>query len=413
MDHDMALLLDCFRMRPQEAKTARLSGFTQADWEQILTAAYQHRVVPILFHTLKPFFPDLDIPKDIRLKMRHAFYTSTARNMRLYRELSKAIALFNNRGIPVILLKGAHLAELVYDNIGLRGMCDVDLLVKKEDLMSVDHELLTLGSAPEARNLMIAQHNYSFGYKLPPSGLSLEVHWTLNSPGSTCRVDVGGLWSRAQSVTLAKDQAWALSAEDLLLHLCLHTAKHALVMDLRMLYDIGEVLRCYGASLDWTAVGARARQWSIQRAVYVFLRLAGELLGAAVPENRLAALHPDNFDEHYLELVQRHMFSSGEDSGPSMTTQSAAQFWGHKGLAGKIEMMRDRFRFSREIVSLKYPSLADSWRIRLVYYPLRLRDLMLWHGASLWRLANGDPKARAAAVHVNEITALREWLMSG
>jgi len=45
--------------------------------------------------------------------------------------------------------------------------------------------------------------------------------------------------------------------------------------------------------------------------------------------------------------------------------------------------------------------------------PLAFCNVLLRHGATLWGLVRGDPKTRTAAEHTNEVTALREWLMSG
>ncbi len=67
--------------------------------------------------------------------------------MRLYRELAQVVRACNDAGVPVILLKGAHLAEAVYGNIALRPMVDVDLLVKQADLMRVHDILIGQGYA--------------------------------------------------------------------------------------------------------------------------------------------------------------------------------------------------------------------------------------------------------------------------
>jgi hypothetical protein len=61
---------------------------------------------------------------------------SALRNMRRCHELSKVLRILQNDGIPVIVLKGAALAEVVYGNIALRSMSDVDLLVKKGSIKS-------------------------------------------------------------------------------------------------------------------------------------------------------------------------------------------------------------------------------------------------------------------------------------
>ena len=64
--------------------------------------------------------------------MRSIYYNSAARNMRLYKQLENFLDKFATEKIPVIMLKGAHLAWTVYPNMALRPMADVDLLVRNE-----------------------------------------------------------------------------------------------------------------------------------------------------------------------------------------------------------------------------------------------------------------------------------------
>jgi hypothetical protein len=290
-------------------------------------------------------------------------------------------------------------------------MGDVDLLVKKDDLPRIDQELLALGCVPEDHNRKIAQENYHFGYKMPKSGLRVEIHWVLDS-AYPFQTSVDGLWSRAQPVTLAQSPAWVLSPEDLLLHLCVHMAKHSYDMNIRMLCDIGEVVRHSGAILDWHEIESRARQWGILHAVYVILRLAKELLDAAVPADWIASLRPDDFEESYLKLMQEQIFADRNEKGKMGQSHKVVRMWEMKGLGGKLALMRERLLPSRETMALTYPAPANSWRIYL-YYPARIKYVLQRHGATLWGLVRNDPKAQAAAEQTNEITALRDWLMSG
>ncbi len=70
-----------------------------------------------------------------------------------------------------------------------------------------------------------------------------------------------------------------------------------------------------------------------------------------------------------------------------------------------------KFFLSRERMTLIYPAPANSLRIYL-YYPVRIKDVLARQGATLWRLAHGDPQTQAAAARTNRVTALRDWLMS-
>jgi len=53
---------------------------------------------------------------------------SDARN---YAELGQLLRSLKDRGVEVIVLKGAALAETVWKNIALRPMADMDLLVDR------------------------------------------------------------------------------------------------------------------------------------------------------------------------------------------------------------------------------------------------------------------------------------------
>lgn len=422
------VLLTCLGYASEAAKAERLAHISSEEWQAVAELARQHGVTPLLYHHLKRLGLVVgersEMPSARHFansaawlitnteELKQAFLENAARNMRLYQELGKLLRRLWEQDIAVIALKGAHLAEAVYDNIGLRIMGDVDLLVRKDDLLRVEQELLAQGYKPDDCNRVIAQDNYNFPYTLPKSGLVVEIHWVLVASKLPFQVGMEGLWSRAQQVTLAQVPVLALSPADLLLYLCLHTAKHTYDMQLRMLCDIGEVVQRYGAGLDWQEIGVRAWQWGIIRAVYVILRLAQELLEVAVPADWLASLEPAGFDERYLVLARQQILADQHRmESPLLQSVATAKLWGLKGLGSKLVVIRERIFLSRETMALIYPAPANSWRIYL-YYPLHLRDILVRHGATLWRLARGDPQTQAAAARTNQVTALRDWLMS-
>ncbi|MBE3039894.1 MAG: nucleotidyltransferase family protein [Chloroflexi bacterium] len=404
----VSILLTCLGYASEAAKAERLACVSAEEWRMVAELAQQHGVKPLLYHHLKRL--GIALHGELAEELKQAYLKNAARNMRLYQELGKLLRRLREQDIAVIALKGAHLAEAVYDNIGLRTMGDVDLLVKKEDLLCVEQELLALGYKPDDCNRVIAQDNHHFHYTLPKNGLPVEIHWVLVASKFPLQVGIQGLWSRAQPVTLAQVPVLALSPADLLLHLCLHTAVHTYDMRIRMLCDIGEVVRRYGTELDWQGIGARARQWGIAHAVYVILRLAQELLEVAVPADWLALLEPAGFDERYLVLARQQILAADADGGMAQKAQ-AARLWGPKGLGNKIAIIRDSLLPSRASMAIMYPAPVNSWRIYL-YYPVRLKDVLARHGTTLWRLVRRDPKTRDATERSNQVTALRDWLLS-
>src|SRR5580700_8246704 len=92
-------------------KAARLGGLSPDEWNQVVASALANQVGPLLYSRLKELADDGRLPRE-RLQVLRAAYLATAeRNLRLYRELAAVLTAFRQAGIPVIVLKGAHLAK--------------------------------------------------------------------------------------------------------------------------------------------------------------------------------------------------------------------------------------------------------------------------------------------------------------
>ncbi len=412
MTRGIEVLLTSLNREAPETKNNRLQQYSADQWQEALAAAKLHGVEAVLFHVVKDIRDDLDVPGNAWEEMRKRYYLSAARNMRLYRELQKILDRFDREKIPVIVLKGAHLAEKVYGNIALRGMGDVDMLVKKDDLKMVEEILLEFGGEPLQCNHVVTEGSCHFAYKLFESKLRVEIHWKLIPPVYSCQINLEDIWNRAQPLQPGKTKALAFSPEDLLVYICAHSAKHAADFKIRMLYDIAKILECYQSKLDWAAIGARARQWGVLRAVYVLLRMAREMLGAAVTGEQLKELRPEQFEEEKYNFARKQMLGTGVNNDEVIISQPAARLWGLKGVKGKIALILNRIFLPREAMSLMYPAPADSWRIYL-YYPVRIKDILVRHGKGIWQLICGNAKTYNEAEKVREVMRLREWLISG
>ena len=80
-------------------------------------------------------------------------------------------------------------------------------------------------------------------------GVLLELHWSLAEP-ELFNLDIDNLWARAQPFAYNGHALRSLSPEDILFHLTIHIRKHRYV-GLRWLVDVNEMLRSFGAGLDW------------------------------------------------------------------------------------------------------------------------------------------------------------------
>ncbi len=386
------------------AKIERLASLSAEDWQQAAALARRHEVGPLFYYRLRSL--PLNLPAELLGRLKQQYRLNGQRNLILYQSLSKLLRRLQQKEVRVIPLKGAYLAEMVYPDLGLRSMVDVDLLAKEEDLAGIHEDLIALGYVSEDVQRFVGETNHHFGYRRAEANLRLELHWVLAQQGPL-REETPELWRRAHPVKLAQSPAWALAREDLLLYICWHAVKHTYEFQLKSLCDLGELLRCQGQDLDWQVIGQRARQLGILRPLYMLLRLVQDWL--ALPVEQLPALRPDDFDECYLDLLSEQIFAVRAGMNHIQKVDGLLQA---PGLAGKLAHLMATLFPSREYMAFRYPAPANSWRIYL-YYPVRWRYLLREHGARLGRLLRGDSQARAAAERTNQITSLREWLMSG
>jgi hypothetical protein len=416
MDEASRRLLACLKKEDPAAKLDTLQAFNGNHWEEILAAAERHGVVPILFHTLKPLFAGLDIPEPVREKMQRYYYLTAARNTRVYHELSAVLAAMDTRGISVILLKGAHLADTVYGNVALRPMVDVDLLARQEDLYAIHQVLTELGYRSPDGKVSYQLHLAPYWKK---NGLRIDVHFDITWPPVSLRYDVGSLWDQAQRYTFGDSSGTdvlVLSPEDLVLHICWHTCiSHGFANGLMALIDVVFIAAYYNTDpenndLDWKRLWDRACQWGMERAVFMMLALTERLLGIPMPE---PIQHKMALDQEVLRALQEAetmIFEPVTETGQPVSPIVARMF-GRQGWREKLSYFRRRAFPPKEKMSVA--SRKSDGVSKLKIYPmylLRVITLIKIHGQTIWSGLRRDPEVLRVLEKENRKNNLRDWL---
>jgi len=383
------------------------------DWTDVVEVAVSEHVAPLLFKRLKESDAQASVPADAWQRLRRAYFNNGDRNTRLFRELTTVLQRLRGAGIPVIVLKGAYLAEAVYGDVALRPMCDNDLLVPKADLARAEAVLLDMGGVH--KQLKDTESRRRTKHHAPPvliRDLAIELHWTIVSPTGPVRVDAAGLWDRARPAAVAGVEVLSLSPEDLLLHLCLHFSYKDGCVGLRSLCDVAETIHRFRGEvdpevrhgtieftenwrvrneprpspisvfsaasvvdpvsvpgIDWQQVAERAREWGATRYAGLALNLAGSMLGAAVPAEVLERLVPGGIDPRVLAAAREAVLTqTGRHHWESLFSAQGARSPGEK-----TTFLKERVFLSRDEMAAKYPASRGS-RFFYLYYALRLRD---------------------------------------
>ena len=298
-----ALLLFCTRIRPDHQALRELEGLlaSDLDWEDVLEKASRHRMMSLLYHTLKDVDVNGMVPQEVMESLKGAYYTHTVLNMRFSGKLREILRPLGNAGVEVIVLKGVALAERVYQNISLRPMGDIDLLVRKKDLGSAEACLLELGYTRYVGNKADYQSYYRRYFDRSKT-IPLHIHWDLVRAPNAFEMDMEALFKKAERCKLAGMETLVLSPEDTLIHLALHLFfTHFFNIGLIGLVDIARLIE--GAEMDWERVVMEGRKRKAAGCLYVVLYFVKELFQASIPDETLKKLEPSPFKKRFVLSV--------------------------------------------------------------------------------------------------------------
>jgi hypothetical protein len=248
------------------------------------------RVIPGTAKIERTGYNDLTTGRDQRLVV-------AAHNLIRFNELKKVLQIFKETGVPVIVLKGAALANTVYDSIGNRPMSDVDLLIHPQDRLRIIPILENRGyqiSAWPQRKF----HPYNISVTseidfIASNGTVFDLHWELISfewVRLMTRIDMQGFWKSAQPLNINGLQVLQLSPCDSLIHICLHLMMQAYAHKIAY-QDITTLLNYY-QPFPWDNFLTRTIDSRTCTTCYFALDAAASVLGAAVPDYVMDRLKP-------------------------------------------------------------------------------------------------------------------------
>ncbi len=160
------------------------------DWQRAGVIACQNRVGPLVYSALRrlPMPPDATPALEV---VKCAYVATAARNAVLFGALKMVLEALSAGRTPVIVLKGAALAETVYPERALRPMADIDLLIREEDLEKAECQLRDIGYEvahdPQTKTeLRTRHHHWVFRSARPVAGgIPIELHWSLDPRSSS------------------------------------------------------------------------------------------------------------------------------------------------------------------------------------------------------------------------------------
>jgi hypothetical protein len=386
---------------------------TSQVWTQIIDLARRHGVAPLLHRALQARGSIMDLPEPSRRVLEEDRHGTALENLHNYGEFRRIAQALHEKGISIMPLKGLHLAEIVYDDISLRPMNDLDILVPVSQLRPAISTVFDLGYggdrslAETAHGMRATKCDVELYHR--HTGRLLEVHWSLEEPPGRYAGLLEDIWHRAAPASVGDTTVPVMAPELLLLHVCAHVScHHVFAFNLRALCDIAEIVRVY-PSLDWPVFVDHSRRCGWNLGVSAALRLASDHLGVAVPADVSTALGTDAISPDVLadamEQLSTHvdLRDRGFEWHHAVNWKTIA---GQPGAAKKLATVWRRIFVPRAELAMRYGVPPESARLTL-YYALRLKDLLCRYAAIAWASNASDPAlAEATARHAR----LARWM---
>lgn len=355
---------------------------SEFSWRKVLFEGRKHDIVPLLYANFKHLEPKI-VDEEVISEMKGHYHEIAFTNAVFISELAKLQQLFNDAGIPIIVLKGMALIGTLYTDIGLRPMSDIDFLAKPTDWTSINeilqnHGYIAIENYSLLRETEIYDYNLCFGaYGFVKQGtvdVALDLHFT---PIWVDNITEESLWAKTSVFNRAGIDMLCLCPEHQLAHLCVHLIHHNYML-LKWFVDIYVLLHRYKETLDWHYIIEKFANTGTGISIYYGLLLTRKFLGSVIPSWVLKHLMPSLTAKKLFERT----WNIEEISQLHNPTAKHPIFRMTMMLAKRY---RDKYKFIRNNI---FPPLR--W-IRCRYNDFPSKDIWILYFLHYWRIFNKFP----------------------
>lgn len=193
-------------------KTEELS--LSVDWEELLTLAKQHMLLPLLCDGLQKAGRWEEVPQEAAKTLETACIQAVYQDVQLENVRQKLAEKLTEGKIPYVFLKGAVLKH-DYPDPALRTMCDMDILVHTEDYPTIGkiaRDLQATSGHSDGNH-----RNYRFS-----GGVEVEFHPNLIHQDTPVGTDINPGWQYTEETS----QGIQMTEEGIYLNTLCHLANH-------------------------------------------------------------------------------------------------------------------------------------------------------------------------------------------
>lgn len=340
------------------------------NWEALIDKATRLRVTPLVYQVIVDY--NLSVPVEVKNTLHQHFLKTLHKNTILFDSYKKILVEFDKKDIKVIPLKGIFLAEAVYQNIALRQLSDIDILIKEENIQEALDILHSLGYEDFAGGV---KSNYIFTHKdqkhvpvLIKNGVGVELH-IKPVHEEDYRIPIHEFWDNTVSSSIIKGVLF-FKPELLLLHILLHLDEHILYARTHFVgyVDVVNITNFYKNNIDWDKFMSICKKYACEKEVYRQLAICCDTFSLEVP-NKVKVLC-DNYSNKLINTYFQDFIAGNERAKEKIQNEVLANLRQAKGIINKgIFLMHDIFP-TKSYMLYRYKPIFPS--LFFLYYFLRI-----------------------------------------
>jgi len=316
MKKELRFISNCFNINYQVESKKILEDLVNKglDWDFILKKIIQSDIAPLAFHNLSGL-KNNKIPLWFLENLHKSYDHTLVKNLFIQKTLNNVLSLFSTENIPTIALKGIFMGDIIYEDIALRPLSDIDILVKKTDLQRVDRLLQQNGYikfTEYPNQISIFQISYFKDNDAAQNCLkriSMDVHYDLHISWTSSVISPDFLWHN----TITKDVNGVTilypSLENSIIYAALHFFRHfsaAFICPdtfsfprLKFILDIHEIISMKQNEIDWNYILDFCNRNDIKYILYFSLILSKNYFDTNIPYKIISRIKP-SFQKNFI-----------------------------------------------------------------------------------------------------------------
>ncbi|MFC2165489.1 nucleotidyltransferase family protein [Acidobacteriota bacterium] len=200
-----------------------------------------------------------NLPQNLIDHWEKAYFSTLIQNTRFTDLLTQILSKTEEENLPIIALKGMASTALLYKDLGLRPMADIDLLCHTKDLRKLSDILHSLGFQ---RKGILQAHHIAFHHS--NLGILIELHFALQYIVKDKKNLLARFWEHHHWAEIDDARLPILSTEDQLIFETAHILDHVYLVSLKHFLDFAGWLLNDKEEIDWDYLKSHLLQSGMQ-----------------------------------------------------------------------------------------------------------------------------------------------------